>query len=656
MEAFSIQPVTGNARPAAVSAQSGLGDIFQVLLRDSVERQETPVRSPRPDGRPERDAPRRTSADDRGVTAGDRRDRPDRREAAGSAYRADDAPATVDRRPASADNAKREQDPPTAMESQPPRQSATADRPSEVRDDEPPAADGGREADAQIAAVGENSVVVLDPARPTAGSQALGAPTAGADGLSGQVNLAAIPPAATGPATGAASSAAPTVDPAPSPAPPPPSAPGTGSGTAAPATATGGNGVSAQVTVTPAPVVATPNAGLGGGAATAAMAAANTSGLTGPQTPGIDPGTGTGPSGTPPDSAASAGAARPSAIATTAQVAPPDGEALTTQTAAAAAAAAVQKRDGGSGQSATRNGAAASALLTGTGGAESSIPGSVPARPAQSGQAQISGGLTADASGQTPTGPGDGAKAGNAQNQPAPSTQQGQNDQAVKAGNQTATAANQPAATAPAAPGTSAQSPIAGARTGDPGATGGAAGSTEAASSRLSGPSMVATGGFSQAMVRGPGTVDSPTRSGGAPSTTATQVAVAIQKAVGAGKDQIRIRLNPAELGQIDVSLKVRRDGTIKAIVTVDRPETFDLMQRDARGLERALQDAGLKADSGSLSFNLRGGDQNASNHGQRGQNLAQSDAETDRNIDSAPPETRPPAPTESNRALDIRV
>jgi flagellar hook-length control protein FliK len=36
----------------------------------------------------------------------------------------------------------------------------------------------------------------------------------------------------------------------------------------------------------------------------------------------------------------------------------------------------------------------------------------------------------------------------------------------------------------------------------------------------------------------------------------------------------------------------------------------MELMQRDARGLERALQDAGLKTDSGSLSFNLRGHDQ----------------------------------------------
>ena len=43
-------------------------------------------------------------------------------------------------------------------------------------------------------------------------------------------------------------------------------------------------------------------------------------------------------------------------------------------------------------------------------------------------------------------------------------------------------------------------------------------------------------------------------------------------------------------------------------MVNADRPETLEALQRDARGLERALQDAGLRTDSNSLSFNLRGG------------------------------------------------
>ena len=45
----------------------------------------------------------------------------------------------------------------------------------------------------------------------------------------------------------------------------------------------------------------------------------------------------------------------------------------------------------------------------------------------------------------------------------------------------------------------------------------------------------------------------------------------------------------------------------------------MDLLQRDARDLERALQDAGLRADSGSLSFNLRGDGRNGAQNGADG-------------------------------------
>ena len=84
------------------------------------------------------------------------------------------------------------------------------------------------------------------------------------------------------------------------------------------------------------------------------------------------------------------------------------------------------------------------------------------------------------------------------------------------------------------------------------------------------------------------------------------QVAVQIRRAVAAGNDRISIRLHPAELGRVQVRLEVADDGHVRALITAERPETLDLMQRDLRGLERALQDAGLKTDPGSLSFGLQ--------------------------------------------------
>ena len=85
------------------------------------------------------------------------------------------------------------------------------------------------------------------------------------------------------------------------------------------------------------------------------------------------------------------------------------------------------------------------------------------------------------------------------------------------------------------------------------------------------------------------------------------QLRVHIRQAVAEGNDQISIRLMPEHLGRIEVAIDMATDGSAQVRVLADKAETFDLLQRDARGLERALTDAGIKADSGSLQFQLRG-------------------------------------------------
>jgi flagellar hook-length control protein FliK len=83
-------------------------------------------------------------------------------------------------------------------------------------------------------------------------------------------------------------------------------------------------------------------------------------------------------------------------------------------------------------------------------------------------------------------------------------------------------------------------------------------------------------------------------------------VAIEIAGKALAGKNRFEIRLDPPELGRIDVRLDVDRDGNVTSRLTVDRPDTLDLLRRDAAGLERALQDAGLKTASNGLQFSLR--------------------------------------------------
>ncbi len=85
------------------------------------------------------------------------------------------------------------------------------------------------------------------------------------------------------------------------------------------------------------------------------------------------------------------------------------------------------------------------------------------------------------------------------------------------------------------------------------------------------------------------------------------QVAVHVTRAAKAGVDRIDIGLMPDNLGRIDIRLDVNRDGHVHALVIADNRETLGLLSGDARALQQALQDAGLKADGGSLQFTLRG-------------------------------------------------
>jgi flagellar hook-length control protein FliK len=114
----------------------------------------------------------------------------------------------------------------------------------------------------------------------------------------------------------------------------------------------------------------------------------------------------------------------------------------------------------------------------------------------------------------------------------------------------------------------------------------------------------------------------------GAPLGVPDQVAVHIKKNVADDVDQFTINLHPAELGRIDIKLDIGADGRVNAMVAVEKAQTLELLQRDSRGLERALQDAGLQTDSNSLNFSLRGdgnqsqGDGNGNGSGKRGRGL----------------------------------
>ncbi len=133
------------------------------------------------------------------------------------------------------------------------------------------------------------------------------------------------------------------------------------------------------------------------------------------------------------------------------------------------------------------------------------------------------------------------------------------------------------------------------------------------------------------------------------------QVAIQIASAVRAGIDQISIQLKPASLGRIDVELTVNNDGRVQAVVQAERADTLELLQRDARELAKALEDAGLTADSGGLSFSLREGDQESDHPAQlagRGHDHITLAIDEDGESPSVPPVWTPAYGHE----IDIRV
>jgi flagellar hook-length control protein FliK len=83
------------------------------------------------------------------------------------------------------------------------------------------------------------------------------------------------------------------------------------------------------------------------------------------------------------------------------------------------------------------------------------------------------------------------------------------------------------------------------------------------------------------------------------------RVAIEVASAARDGNRQFEIRLDPGNLGRIDVTIDVTKDGTITARLVVEKSETLDQLRRDAGSLEKAFSELGLKTDGGGMSFEL---------------------------------------------------
>ena len=126
------------------------------------------------------------------------------------------------------------------------------------------------------------------------------------------------------------------------------------------------------------------------------------------------------------------------------------------------------------------------------------------------------------------------------------------------------------------------------------------------------------------------------------------------------GSTRFEIRLDPAELGEVDVRVEVSRDGKVQAVLAARDPAAVDAIHRGLKSLENALAQAGLdlgengvrveldqKQNSASFAGNEAGSDKGPS---------ASANTESEILTAEADQSEHPLMQTWSGQRLDVRV
>ncbi|MBL0318944.1 MAG: flagellar hook-length control protein FliK [Alphaproteobacteria bacterium] len=104
------------------------------------------------------------------------------------------------------------------------------------------------------------------------------------------------------------------------------------------------------------------------------------------------------------------------------------------------------------------------------------------------------------------------------------------------------------------------------------------------------------------------------------------QIGLTVASKAKDGTQHIKIQLHPADLGRVDIQLNFTKDGLSHVTIVADKKDTLDLLQKDVKNLETALVGAGVKTDSGNLSFDFK------QQHSQRMMDFAQQQSDSQSN------------------------
>lgn len=77
-------------------------------------------------------------------------------------------------------------------------------------------------------------------------------------------------------------------------------------------------------------------------------------------------------------------------------------------------------------------------------------------------------------------------------------------------------------------------------------------------------------------------------------------------QALKTGLNKFSFQMTPHSLGRVQVEMQIAKDGKVMAVISADRGETLDLLQKGSSQIEAILAESGLKVDPENLQFDLR--------------------------------------------------
>ena len=82
-----------------------------------------------------------------------------------------------------------------------------------------------------------------------------------------------------------------------------------------------------------------------------------------------------------------------------------------------------------------------------------------------------------------------------------------------------------------------------------------------------------------------------------------SEIGAIVRRQIAAGREEVTVRLDPAEMGRVHIRFSFDQGGELRAVVATESPAALELLRRDVGQLDRALAQAGVRTDAGSFRF-----------------------------------------------------